>query len=271
MIDLKDFKQTGYAVIKDWLSESEIQQFIEDFETQEQTSNENYNIKCASHRILKSFKPRILEVCNAVNLVKGGNIDLIMPSDPSNMYAESSLGWGWHQEHEPQCMLQDLNNYINLWIVLIKEDSDLSGLSIIPTNKILEAIPQKDHELLFGEAAKNYIPEEDITYVKVLREEPVVTIPFNINTLAVSPSVSPGDVILLDGKTIHRTQDSHKKRLALSIRCIDGSTQLIYHKYFPEGEKSQIIKNNKKTYDTIKQSFNGKETSTVREIFKGGV
>jgi ectoine hydroxylase-related dioxygenase (phytanoyl-CoA dioxygenase family) len=272
LIDLKDFKQTGYTVIKNWISESEIQQFINDYETQEQSSNENYKIKCASHSLLKSFKSRILEICDAVNLVKGGNIDLIMPSDPSNIYAESALGWGWHQEHEPQYMLQNLNNYINLWVLLLKEDSDLSGLSIIPTNKILELVPERYHGLLFDEAAKTYTPDGDVTHVRDSENVITMDIPLNINTIAVTPTVSPGDLLLLDGKTIHRTQDSHKKRLAVSIRCIDGSTQLSYNKYFTgDEEKVEVMEYNKKVYDTIKQSFNGKETATVREIFKGGI
>jgi len=60
--------------------------------------------------------------------------------------------------------------------------------------------------------------------------------------------------------------------LAVSIRCIDGSTQLSYSKYFiGDEEKVEVMEYNKKVYDIIKQSFNGKETSTVREIFKGGI
>jgi hypothetical protein len=42
---------------------------------------------------------------------------------------------------------------------------------------------------------------------------------FDLTELSVSPAISVGDVLVMRGDTIHRSQDTNTHRIAISIRC----------------------------------------------------
>jgi hypothetical protein len=66
-----------------------------------------------------------------------------------------TINWDWHQDHEPYYVLQQTQNYINMYIPLVKPDPELSGLCLVPLDKLdLSEI-----------GASRYVANEDHTVV----------------------------------------------------------------------------------------------------------
>lgn len=272
MIDLKDYNETGYVVIKNWLGKEERKEFLLDYKNNVSLETKTYKIKTASEEILSKFKSKILEVCNAVNQATGQNIDLICPSAISaNMYADTEwIKWTWHQDHEPTFFLQTLKDYVMLYTVLFKDNPELSGLSVVPNNRINSLLTKEQKQFIFnGVGAKSISIENGITKFRSDISGKIEILPFDLNDLVEHVNIESGDLLLMKGDLIHQTQDSKTRRIAVSLRCVSSDSPLSLEKHkikFTELHKS-FYHNNKKIYDEFEESYSNKEKQTVGEVF----
>ena len=87
MIDLKDFNETGHAVVNNWLSQEECNQFLLDYNYSQ--GHTIYDTRVASNDILEKFESKILDVCKLVNQSTNTDINSIAPPQWDGAYWDS--------------------------------------------------------------------------------------------------------------------------------------------------------------------------------------
>jgi ectoine hydroxylase-related dioxygenase (phytanoyl-CoA dioxygenase family) len=170
---------------------------------------------------------------------------------PVALYADTTkFNTGWHQDHESYYYFQQNYHYLNFYIILEKEDPNKSGLSIIPFDKLRE---YSGADKIIGSGAKSFHPQENSTTVISQETGEIFNIPVDIDSIALTPNLEPGDLFLLRGDTIHKTQDNETHRLALSIRCTRGDSVIKLGPLDnPCPAKQKYINNNLQPYLNLK-------------------
>ena len=283
LLDLNDFNETGYVVIDNWLDQEECNQFLLDY-SQAITIGNGYdpNIRVASDDILEKFESKILDVCKLINQQCGGDINSINPPWWDGAYWDSSyINFDWHQDHESTYVFQNLNEYLNCYIIVKKEHANFSGLSIIPENKLKQEISRLQNNFIFnGRGAKHFITNPDnkttVAFDDCTGNE--ITLDIDINDLAVTPATQTGDLLLLKGTSIHKSQPLKKgHRIALSVRCLNENA-LLSASWFTDPKLTSTdafnyyISTRKKFYDQWSKALHTKEVQTIKEVinnFKG--
>ncbi|MFC8047900.1 phytanoyl-CoA dioxygenase family protein [Nocardia sp. NPDC057353] len=132
------------------------------------------------------------------------------PNDP-----EHSTNFPFHQEHGSFYDFRDHFHYTNLYLVLDKEDPADSNVSVVPFSALRESDPEL-HELALGAGAARYtgnIRLDDSTGSSH-------TFRADIDAIAQTPELEPGDLLVLRGDIIHKTQNQKIRRTAISIRAV---------------------------------------------------
>lgn len=256
-----NFPKSGFTVIKDWLTDDELAEFLNDYNSSKVTDNKNYQITCASEHLLRKLKPKILDVCKQTGL----DVDLLTPGA---LYTDTSwIDWGWHQDHESFYTLQQHKNYLNFYVLLAKEDPIMSGLSVVPMDKLEQLVPEYMDKIV-NQGASAFYPDGNTTLVRSDETGETFTLPVNIDSIAEHPVVTAKDLLLIRGDIIHKTQDNKKGRTAVSIRCTQSSAPISKEKLLSGcAEKKRMIKNNQRTYDEILKKFESKDVVTALDLY----
>jgi hypothetical protein len=255
MLDLTNLETKGYCVIKNFLTLENIEKLKDDYFTQlksfkEKKPNLNYDVIYSKY----SLQETILPILNDITITTNIEVNHIVGG---GLYLDTQMiNFDWHQDHESYYRWQDLYNSVNFWMPIIKPIINKSGLSIIPQDKLLEHCPEIFKSRIKGKGAKKFkfvgsktvMIDDDIGGLSLLD--------FDINQLAVSPELNPGDLCLLRQDVIHRTQDSLPDRVALSIRAINRNT-ILYKEKLVTGcaHKQKMIERNPLPYKKILQYF----------------
>jgi len=263
MVDLSDFAETGYVVIDNWLNDDELNMLLEDYNLSKLTDNKNYQITCASEAVLLKLKSKIQEVLDSVNTQTDLKVDLLTPGA---IYTDTSwIDWAWHQDHESFYTLQQHKNYLNFYVILVKEDPTMSGLSVVPLNRL----PLEDYDKIVNNGANVFIPTDNYTQGKSDDTGEEFTLSVNINDIAHHPVVKAKDLLLMRGDVIHKTQDNKKQRVAISIRCTQGAAEISKERLLSGCDvKRSMIKNNQTTYDDILQKFDEPGIIRASDLYK---
>src|SRR5262249_14288199 len=143
-------------------------------------------------------------------------------------FATAKVSFRWHQDHDSYFVFQDHYNYLNCYIPIVKPVREKSNVSIIPMNALRERSPHVFARIR-GRGASRFLP---------LRRFTIVTndntgglhgvLPYDVNELAATPHLAAGDLLLLRGDMIHRTQDTDTDRVAASVRLtnLEGVTDI---------------------------------------------
>ena len=169
----------------------------------------------------------------------------------------------WHQDHESYYIYESAYNVLIVWIPLIKPNSNSTGLSVIPFDRLEKT---KSLELFKYKGAQRIL--DHTGEFKLYDDETgeVYEIDFNPNDLAVNVESNIGDAVILRGDCLHKTQDNIDERLAVSIRCYQ-SEGVVKRDIFYSGceHKHQMI-DNSQMYKNIKAKYQEKEILTIREL-----
>ena len=246
------FRTQGFEVIPNFLSDEEVQLALTEYKKSSPTANKNYELPPCTPTLIKKIKSKIEAVVKDIE-----GIDLWI----NGFFVNTEIiNWPWHQDHEPYYMLQQTRNYINMYIPLVKADPNLSGLCVVPLDKLdLSEI-----------GASRYEPDETGTTVYNDTTGDVFKVSVNIEDIKETPQLHVGDLLLLRGGVIHRTQDNLTNRIAISIRCTDSSKPISKHVMLSGCElKQKMIKSNQYVYDKMISKFGDKEIISAGELFEG--
>ena len=263
---MEDLKTKGYTVIPNFLNTEEIQIFLNDYKKQQSIISPSLrghvHIADISYNAANSINKKIHETSK----LSGLDVDTVIPNGFYTNTAKSVMMW--HQDHGSYYMFQQAYNYLNFYVAIEKPDPMITGISVIPMD-ILEAKAPDDFHKIFDSAAKRFTPDGDITRVWDDENGGEWILPVNLDSIMDSPKIAAGDLLLMRGDVIHKTQDNLTKRVALSVRSTNGSA-IINAERLKQGcrMKQLMTKDISKKYNTIFEKLNKQEV-TAYEMLHG--
>ena len=150
-----------------------------------------------------------------------------------------------------------------------KENPNTTNLSVIPQNILTDRIPAQINKIV-RQGAQRFFPKDKETLVKNDNTDEEYTLPFSIEDIAESPNLLPGDVLLVRGDTIHRSQDNLSPRVAASFRVFQNTAILNKQVLLSGGEEKQrYLKNNNTRITPILDAFEyyGRDNITYSEYY----
>ena len=161
-----------------------------------------------------------------------------------------------------------IKNYLNFYIPFVKPESNKSGLGVIPFDR-LESKCQSKLSNIINSGANRFFPKFDITEVYDDNSGEDYILPVNLDTLAEYPELNAGDLLLMRGDIIHKTQDTITNRVALTVRCVDGEFVLNKEKLLNTCPKKQeIMNNNQRMYNNILKVFGSNTQIQTKKIYE---
>jgi len=265
MINLKDLETKGYCVLKNFLTQSEIQFVLNDFNSATVGSNKNYQIKRPSLTCVQHVYSKVSALAKEIASSTDLNINMI-----TNEYAfvdNQAINFKWHQEHEPFFTFQQLSNYAIFYMPIVKLQPNISGIDIIPFDELNKSVPEYV-DLLKSNGARGFVASGNNTIVSEDSLDASFEIPINFENIKVTPDIMPGDLVILRGNVIHRTQDTSTARVAFTVKFTDGEHLINKSTLLSGGPtKQRMINNNKSLYNRILLSMTDKDYVTAREVF----
>jgi hypothetical protein len=255
MANLYDLESKGYCVIKNFLTPDILDILKTDYAEQlalhkEKKVNLNYNVIHTNHLLNDTLLPILSDINKSTNIT----IDRI--SQNGSYINTHLINFDWHQDHESYYIWQDSYNAVNFWIPIIKPEINKSGLSIIPHDALLDRCPEIFNTIIKGKGAKTLKQMGSKTLIMDEETGDQIILDFDINQLAITPDLGPGDLFLLRQDIIHKTQDIETCRTAISIRAINRNT-ILYKEKLVTGcaHKQKMIERNPLPYKKILQYF----------------
>jgi hypothetical protein len=87
----------------------------------------------------------------------------------------------------------------------------------------------------------------------------------DVEAMAVTPTLAVGDLLLLRGDTVHRTQDADTERVAVSFRITCSSAVLERRRLVAGGQiKAMLMANNAPVYERMFAAFDGAGRKAMR-------
>jgi hypothetical protein len=250
----KDLETRGFVLIPSFLSESEVRECAEDFGKRPvEAGNRNYGISLASRDLNERLMGRVQEVLGSV--AASTNLRPNFPMGASYFATGNGIKFSWHQDHESFFSIQNHYDYLNFYIPVVKPRRDKSNLSIIPFDALEQESPATYRKVVRSGAAR-FLRYKTKRMVFLDDEGAVHLMPGDLNRIAHTPMLSPGDLLLLRGDIIHRTQDAETERVALSFRVANADTPVHRSRLTRGGWfKARMMMNNVGFYERMYRAF----------------
>ena len=135
------------------------------------------------------------------------------------------------QDHDHFFLTEYNRTHLNYWIPLVKPSPTEAGLRVIPWDRLREKSPRVFNLCRRSGASRLYSLRDGGTlYLSdwsgvIWHEEDL-----EIEDVMETPEVGPGDLLLLSLTTIHATQTTDDRRLAVSLRTCDPATPIDWHR-----------------------------------------
>ena len=135
-----------------------------------------------------------------------------------------------HQDHNHFFLTGYNRTHLNFWIPLVKPSRTEAGLRVIPWDRLGEKSPRLLNLCRRSGASLLYpLRDGGTVYLSDWSGVHWVDEDFEIEDGLGTPEVGPGDLLLLSLNTIHTTQTTDDRRLAVSLRTCDPETPIDWH------------------------------------------
>jgi hypothetical protein len=263
-----DLLEKGYVVIRDFLSAEERILLLNDYKAQrsKDSSNANYNVASVSDDILEALEPKFREISETVAALTDIQVD--MTTHGSYFATEKGVDFAWHQDHESFFMFQDHYNYLNFYIPFVKVDPKNSNLCVVPFDVLAVRAPDQFNRMVAG-GAKRFVTSGSTTKVNCDESGAEYEMPVNLEDIAETPELNAGDLLLIRGDVIHRTQNTLCQRVSASFRR-QYSKSMVQRGRLVGGSdaKKKMIEGNRLPYEMALACFgrHGVEELSIGEI-----
>jgi len=248
----------GYTVVPNFLNAEELELFRTDY-TSNATTFGHYGIKMVTRSVMDSVASNFTSMLSEIRQSTSIKADSIIY--PQLYINNQKTSFDWHQEHESWYLEQESINHLNFYIPLHKESPHKSGISVIPM-----WVFKNQHDLLYNKGARRFVPGER---TKVIDDDAgeEFYLDFDINKYSVTPNIMPGDLLLMRGDLIHKTQDTETERYSVSIRCTYGGKIISKSRLFSGCDtKMRYLENNSKLYNRVKNTFGDDEYIQLSKV-----
>ena len=137
----------------------------------------------------------------------------------------------WHQDHDHFFLTEYNRTHLNYWIPLVKPSRTEAGLRVIPWDRLREKSPRVFNLCRRSGASRLYpLRDGGTLYISDWSGVHWVEENLEIEDVMETPEVGVGDLLLLCLNTIHATQTTDDRRLAVSLRTCDPETPIDWHR-----------------------------------------
>jgi hypothetical protein len=253
-VDFKDLERRGFVLIRSFLTEAEVGTCRQDFAAQSVSAdNRNYNLSHATHTVNETLRKRVEVVLARVREATDLRVDL--PLSASYFATARGVNFGWHQDHESFFSTQNHYDYLNFYIPIVKPERDKSNLSIIPFDVLEKECPEVYRRVVRCGATRFV---RRYGRLLILFDEPGTAWLGEdfLDRLRHTPGLEPGDLLLVRGDIIHRTQDTDTERVSLSFRAARSETPVLRKRLAGGGlAKAWVMMNNPGAYEPMFRAF----------------
>jgi hypothetical protein len=264
-VDFKDLETRGFVLVPSFLSEAELHLCREDF-AHRPVSRANRNYTSASPSVTDRLTHRVQEV---LALVAGNtNLRVDRPLGAAYFATGRRVRFGWHQDHESFFCAQNHYDYLNFYIPIVKPRKDKSNLSIVPFDVLERERPDTFRRVVRG-GASSYVRIGNGTLVSLDDTGSLHWMRGALDRMAHTPLLDAGDLLLLRGDVIHRTEDAETERVSLSFRAASSETVVRRSRLVRGGWiKTVLMARNKELYERMFMAFDeaGKSSMTMHEL-----
>jgi hypothetical protein len=214
----QDLQTKGYVVARSFLSQSEIDLLLHEFESASKFPTAD-TYKVVSQTVLDAFRQKLLDTTTAI----ARETDLRVNLPTGSVYFAISLGTdlGWHQDHESYYEFGEHYHYLNFYIPFKKPVPEKSNLSIVP----LDALERRSASAFRKRKGKGACVAKPFLGMTIMQNHDrggFSILPFNFDEIGISPELGAGDLLLIRGDVFHKTQDTETDRIAISFRMVNS-------------------------------------------------
>ena len=255
VVDFSGLQTRGFVVVPGFLSADELERLRADFNSQPVAENKNYQLTDMSGAASAWMRQRVLDVIGVVRTTTDLKVDLPTSGQYFATGAKRGIYFPWHQDHESFFEIQNHYDYLNFYIPIVKPRPDKSNLSIVPFDVLAARSPRTYGRIVRGGATRfdrigprHVALHDDGCTVHVVRG--------NLDHMAHSPMLQAGDLLLMRGDVIHKTQDAETERVALSFRAVSSTTIVRRSRLIRGGLlKARMMANHAHKYQRILAAF----------------
>lgn len=224
-----DLETRGFVVVRAFLAPERCAALLADFERGAPPTAYPHGFKLIGRAALaaacEQIEPALAELrahttlaVDTVNfLTLSHYITTSLVERTSHLHQDFDLDYKLTRNHR---------DYLNFWIPIAKPDRARSNLCVVPFDALAARCPA-GHAALLGSGGHRLVPRGGQTavygsYGAVLDDtarDPEQLLDIDIETLIETPELDAGDLLLLRGDVLHRTQDASTPRIAASIRA----------------------------------------------------
>lgn len=271
-IAFSDVDTRGFLLIRSFLDEEQIEMLRRDFDSASLEKNANYSLRRISSEALDRLDRQCREIIDQVHLATQVRVNLLNDGIYFATFSEKPTlvklrpgpqQFPWHQDHENYWLWQDTLNYLNFYIPVVKPILERSNLTLAPFDRFEQLAPDL-HRKLVGRGATRVLKSGKGWIVKDDDQGGIVgRLDFDLAEIEETPLLAPGDLLLMRGDLIHRTQDSSTRRIAASIRYINGETEIRRASLASGGlAKAVMMVNGRDMYGPAFESFAAADCDT---------
>ena len=221
--DLGDLESRGYVVVRRFLPPEVVTALREDWESAAPSGNGNYPLRLPSPTASALTTPLVEALAAEVRTRTTLGPDLISDSAYFATGVADGIDFPWHQDDESWFYVQNHRDYLNFYMPVVKPDPLRSNLSIVPFDRLQARLPDT-YRVVVGRGARGFTKLGRIDVAYDTDGGSLHRVRGSLDDLAETPELEAGDLLLVRGDIIHRTQDSSTARVALSVRVVDAST-----------------------------------------------
>ncbi len=250
-----DLDTRGFVVTKGFLSDDEMVALRRDTSTSQVQANKNYPLKTVSPEAEAIVGPKIEKALAEINATTTLNVHVSAGSAYFETGTATGVSFPWHQDHESYFIFQNHDDYLNFYMPIVKPDESRSNVRLIPYD-VLERDAPNSYRLMRHRGACHL--QEAGGRLWWLSDETgaVHLMPKDFDDLGTTPHLAAGDLLVMRGDMVHRTQDADTERVALSCRMV-GKDVVISRQRLASGgvRKALMLSNAPQVYQQLWATF----------------
>lgn len=268
---LEDLDSAGYAVVRSFLSDAEIARFEADYAAAGTRRDTTYEVRQVSADARSAIDDKLATMARAVARASSVRVDIVSSGVFGSAYfsTDGDAGTGWHQDTVSYFAYQNHHDYLNFYTPIIKPVREKSNLCVIPFDAFAARSPELSSRLR-GRGATRFVVKDGVTTVHDNNAGGTHgVLPYALDELAVTPQLDRGDLLLLRGDVIHRTEDKDTARVALSIRMMNRQTRVRRAELVRGGFlKAVVMTHGRRDFKHLFDCFDatGKDELTIGEL-----
>jgi hypothetical protein len=265
--DWSAIKTRGFAVVRGFLSSADCAALLRDFESSELDTNRNYRLKTVGIKAFALVRKKLDAAAADIRASAGIDVDSFQGA---TYFATELNSLDWHQEFEPYYLCEDLYNYLNFYVPFVKDDPERSNVVVVPFDTLRARSPSA-HDLLLRNGAQRFERTGNRTVVECSTDGRKTVLDIDLEALGECPPLGAGDLLIVRGDVVHRTQDTATRRIAASFRMARGSSVVHRAKLAECGPyKLRVMLRNRKTFECAFEHFAelGSDETTVAQLSK---